>query len=144
MPVDELRGDGSVAAVSGMHRTSAVAHAAAIEPAARAALPAALAAAADAGAASRGLHTGYTERAETMHERPKDRSERWKWTPEDGQGWDGGGGCGRAPEGGVEARRISSRPRSRERKAGFERAAYLRRGPEGQTDEPEAAGRAQD
>jgi hypothetical protein len=91
----------------GQAAASAAAHAAVIEPAAFAALPAALAAASAAGAASRGLHTEHTERAETMHQRPKCGSERWKWTPEGGQGWDGGGGCGRAREGGVEAHRSS-------------------------------------
>jgi hypothetical protein len=88
---------------NGQAAVSAAAHAAAIEPAAFAALPAALAAASAAGGASRGLHTGHTERAETMHERPKGGSERWRWTPEGGQGWGGGGGCGRARDGGVQA-----------------------------------------
>jgi hypothetical protein len=104
----------------GQAAASAAAHAAAIEPAAFVALPAALAAASAAGAASRGLHTAHTERAETMHERRKGGSERLKWTPEGGQGWGGGGGCGRAREGGVQARRSSSSPGLRGWKAGFE------------------------
>ena len=114
----------------GQTATSAAAHAATIEPGAPAALAAALTAAAATGAGSRGLHTGQTERAETMHTRPKGGSEGWKWTPEGGLGWGGWSGCGRAREGGVDARRSSSRPRSQGRKAGFERAAYLGRGPE--------------
>ena len=66
----------AIAHPGGQTAASAAAHAAAMEPAALAALPAALAAAAAAEAASRGLHTGYTERAETMHERPKGGLER--------------------------------------------------------------------
>jgi hypothetical protein len=62
----------------GQAAASTAAHAAAIESAAFTALPAALAAASAAGAASRCLHTAHTERAETMHERPKGGSERWK------------------------------------------------------------------
>ena len=48
-----------------------------------------------------------------MQERPKGGSERWKWTPEGGQGWGGGGGCGRDRDRGMQARRSSSKPRSR-------------------------------
>ena len=103
----------AIAHPGGQTAACAAAHAAAMEPAAPAALPAALAAATAAEAASRRLHTGYTRRAETMHERPKGGSEGWKWTREGGQGWGGGAGCGRAREGGVQARSSSSRPRSR-------------------------------
>ena len=60
----------------GQAAASTAAHAAAIESAAFTALPAALAAASAAEAASRRLRTGHTERAETMHERPKGGSER--------------------------------------------------------------------
>ena len=66
----------AIAHPGGQTAASAAAHAAAMEPAAPAALPAALAVATAAEAASRRLHTGYTRRAETMHERPKGGSER--------------------------------------------------------------------
>ena len=108
----------------------ACAHSAAIAPAATAALAAALAPAAVGRVALPGLAEGTQERAETRHERPKDGSEGWKWTPRGGQGWDGGGGRGRARGGRVEARRSSGRPRSRGRRGPGEGAAHLRRGPE--------------
>ena len=73
---------------------------------------------------------GAARHAADLHAGHKGGSDGSKWTPLGGQGWGEGGGCGRARESGVEARRSSSRPRSRGRKAGFERAAHRRRGPE--------------
>jgi len=112
----------------GQDAASAAAHAEVIAAAAPDALAATLAATLIARGAARSLHTGLTARgrAETMRKRPKGRVGTVEM--------DAGGRPGlgwwwwlrQGPGSRCVARRRSSRLRSRGRKAGFERAAYLR------------------